>query len=64
MCGRSGANLGSQGAAAKAAVFGQDGALVVPAEVAFGRADLLALLLAGQSVGAVRAEIVTSLANP
>ena len=46
------------------AVFGQHGALVVPAEVALGGADLVALLVAGQSVRAARAEIVTSFADP
>jgi hypothetical protein len=51
--------LESQGA-----IAGQDRALVVPADVALGRADRLALLVAGQRVRATGAEERATLTDP
>lgn len=60
---RSGADSGLGGSASEAAVSGQDGALVVPAEIAFHRADPLALFFTGQGVRATRAKKLAALAD-
>ena len=60
---RSGADPGLGGSASEAAVSGQDGALVVPAQVALDRPDPLALLFTGQGVGATRAKELAALAD-
>ena len=56
-------DLDADGGAPQAALLGHDGPLVVPADVALGGADLLALPFAGQGMGAARAEVVTTLAD-
>ena len=60
---RSGADPGLAGSASEAAVSGQGGSLVVPAQVALDGPDPLVLNLAGQGVRATRAKELAALAD-